>query len=480
MKKEIVRIEHLSVYSNGKHMLDDFHLNVYAGEVVNLIGLSGSGMSVLLSVLNGLDTFASGRICINGDVFENPCVRYAHPAIFGISLQSKLVPQLSVAENLFVIRKRQHHCICIPRTEMYQQTNMLLSQYLPEVSASDKVSALSFADCIIIEVLKAIVEGAELLLIDDVLQSLSLKEKARFVLVLRFLRREHKAVLYTSHKTDLLSQCADRIVVIRKGRHVRTVYAADFDSSVIEQLELGTENHSGHSRSVALQGVEILRFDQVRSPGCIGNVSFSIHKGEIVGLYDIENRSNKELTLLVSAAIPMRCGRIFLDGVPFIPQSLAGTVNAGIGIIREEDSDSALIQNMNFVDNLFLPVMKKTAQSRVCIDAKVGQYIAKEFGKKIGIDAKDYATPVMYLDEHVKQRILLYRWILCRPKVLVCIEPYAHADILTQRMMYTVFSQLAENGTAVLISSADVNELSAICNRVLVFSEGRLTGERST
>ncbi len=470
MKKEILRMQDVSIGAESLYALENFHLHVCEGEVVNIMGLSGSGKTTIYEYFMGHVPLKHGKVIYNGVTSGEGTDFKSVGDVVCIGQNSTLIPGLSVAENIFIItRKRKVKTIVNMKTINYR-AKMLLGQYAPEISPEKLVSQLTPVECRIVEILRAIENEVKLVVIDDVFQGFGQNDTLRLKELLLLLKEKKIAVLYMCHGLDFVQAYTDKMIILRKGRVVRTFFGWDFDSDLCNKLLIGNEELPYFKRSAAKKEKEILRIQDLSGSSYVKDLCLRIHSGEIVGFYDLNNQGNMELLSMIIGEKTPKSGAIYLDGRRFESKNLDYAIKKGIGYIPKTAEDYGLVGTMDVSDNLCLPILKKTGYGGFFKNNKLANYVMNTYTQKLGVEANERRRKVDYFDRYIQLSTMMQRWILFRPSVMVCMEPCLNADMIMRDIIFKALDEMAGNGTAVLIASQNMNELKMVCDTVYVFS----------
>ncbi len=481
MKTEILRMDHVSMGEEHENHLEDFHLSVFAGELVNIIGLSASGKDGLWQYFSGNLPLLSGIVTLNHRPYENIKGSRESQKVLCIGRQSALISRLSVAENLFVVAPKRNHKWFIPSKSVRTQAKILLNEFAPDIRENMEVAQLTRAQCHIVELMRAITVEARVVVLDDVLQFYGQSDIVQLINAVNLLIQRKIAVIYVSHCQDFLTDMADRIIVLRGGRRVRTFYSEDYDRGLCRQLLLGGEEIAPRARTTTREDAVVFSMEHILHPPEISDVSLKLYRGEIVGLYDVENEANQCLAEIIAGNLLPEGGTMHLLGREYRPARLDDAIRSNVGYISRDIRYQSLVYPMSFADNLFLPVMRKTAKLKGVIDTTVLDYLSREYCEDMGIEERFKGLPVRRFDSYIQTDILFQRWLLFRPALLVCVDPYSRADAIMQGIIFEKLHEMAAEGTTIVISSPDKNDLTPICDRILFVKEGAIGGvwERS-
>lgn len=470
MKKEVLRMQDVWLGSIVTCGLEDFHLHIREGEMVNLVGLSGAGKTILYEYFMGHIPLHEGKVIYNGIVSFKGEYFKGITDVVCIGRGSTLIPGLSIAENIFIITGKRRVKRFVRMKNINYRAKILLGQYAPELSPETLVRDLSTAEQRMVEILRALESEAKLIVIDDVFQGYGQNDMGRILSLLEILKEKKTAILYESHELDFTRKLADKVVVLRKGRNVRTFYQADYDSGLCKKLLIGNDEPPAFIHQTACTGEKVFEIRNLTGEQELENLNLEFHKGEIVGFYDLNNRKNMELLNIIGGYTEPEKGGMYLEGQRYEPHSLDDAIRCGVGYIPRNMQDVSLVESMSFMENLCLPILKKTSYMHIFRSQKVLDYIENEYFENLGIPETEKERPVRYYDTYIQHSIFLMRWILFRPKVIVCMDPCGNADMIMRDIVYHALEELAKGGAAVLVASQNLNELKTISDTLYVMN----------
>lgn len=481
MKSEILRMEHISKGSADIKILNDFKLNIYKGEILGLTGLSGTGKTTISNILSGLEKADEGKIYFNENMIQiNERINQNNYGVFCIYHNMKLVPKLSVAENIFVIRKNSFTKIILNNKAIINQTILLLKEVDLTISPDTKSENLSIAEQHLVELAKAIVERANLIIIDDIIDSYTLREKKKFKEVIKKLKNKGMSFLIQSHKGEELFDIADRIVVLRDGRNIKTLYRGEYNKEKILSLLLGKDFIEQARNLNKKKEFQVLNVENLYSEKLLNNVSFKTYKGEILGILDMENKGNIEISDILMGKKKYSSGSIFLNGEKIQMNNIRQAIKNGIGFILKDSINNGIFLNMNISDNLVFLKYKNMSNRFLKLNKKVNKFLFREYKEELDINNEYKDINVKAIDIYTLQKIIFTKWIIKKPYLLIIINPYFMADIVTKEIVNSYLDKITINGTSVIIISSDLSEVSSICDRILVLSDGEKRGEYSS
>lgn len=471
MRKEILRMQEVCAGRYEPGGLDHFRLHMKEGEVVGLHGYSGAGKTVLYDYFIGDIPLKAGKVIFDG----KPCpvgARFPYvQQVLCLGRGSTLIPGLSVAENIFIINGKRKGWNLVWKPNIYYRARMLLGQYAPQLNPHTLARELTPAQERLVELLRAIENEVKLVVIDDSFQGFGQSDMQVLTDILAVLKRRRVAILYETLEIKLNNGIMDKMVLMRKGQTVRTFYEEDYDETLCRKLLLGNDTLPFFQKKSVFTGKERIRMEGIRLGQQWTGVTLTAKEGEIVGLYDMNNHHNVELLERLTGERPLGEVVLTLDGRPYRPRSADDALAHGVGFMPKSMHEIALVDTMDFEDNLSLPLLSREWPRLWFRNRRVSDFVEREYREKLGI-AKDQAhTRVGYLDTYTRRRIFLERWILFRPRLMVCIEPWADADMVMRDMIFRAFAEMTKGGTTLLIASRNMNELRSICDSIYVLNE---------
>lgn len=453
-------------------------MDIYEGELISLIGPSGSGKTMLSNILTGLEKADSGWITINGKRFSAASnLLKKQIKIFCIRRQCTLVSQFTVAENIYLMPDADSNKFIVNKMTIKKKTIQLLKQFSLDISFDMLINKLTQSQKNIVELIKAYALGAKIIIIDNIMDSYTQKEWDMFKNVICKMKNNNISFLFESCKPDIISNIADRVVIIRKGKNVRNIYKDEYDPQLIIQLLVGSEFLDSFERASSSLPEVILQVNNLSPINSMGNIGFSLYKGEILGILDIEGNSNIEIANIITGQKRRYNGNMWFKGEKFRPTSLSKAMSLGIGYLSPYDTEKSLISNMNYSENLTLIILKKISKNFLRNNTKLIRNISKEYEPLIGINSKNVNKHAKMLDIYTRKKISLYRWFLYNSQILICVNPCAGSDLIMENNIYSFLNEFIKNRKGVIVLSQNISELSKICDRILINKNGNIIRE---
>lgn len=461
MREEIIRLEHATKNIMGEPVLSDYRINLYNGEIVSLCGVKEHENRTLLDIFSGTMTLDEGSMFFYDkphDIVKRPLT--AWPKIVCVRKVSNLIQQLSVAENLFVIKKNARKLFLNSRS-VNLQTDYILRKAGLEVRSKDLVSSCSPAEQHIIEIIRASIQNAKLVVIDDIIDSYTEKEKKTLIDNLKILRENGCCVLYLSFYPQLIADYSDRILLMNSGRHLRTYYPGDSSIDALSNEVYRQNRGISPLPSIHASGQVVFEIQAMQAPWSNTPFNMELHRGEVLGCYDNESKFSSLLLDMLSGS--RKCSGVYLSGEQFCPKSLSHAARHGVVLIPEDMLRRAYLENIELSENLILPLLRRIRLAGGLISRRMRAYYEKDFHSFLKDNFEGEKIDGIYL----KLCILFYRWILYRPRVIVCMEPYAYSDSLVRKIVAAFLHLATSEGIGIIVFSREYLNLRQICDRVI-------------
>jgi D-xylose transport system ATP-binding protein len=463
----------------GVLALDGVSFDLRAGEIHALVGENGAGKSTLMNVLGGVYPHGTyeGEIVVDDEVRRFDSVRASEDAGIAVVHQElSLVPEFSIAENIFLGREPRSFGV-IRGEEIHSRAQRLLDQLHLKLDAHTPVGELGIGQQHLVEIAKALSREARILVLDEPTAALTSSEVEVLFGIVRRLRN----TIYISHKLDEVFAIADRITVLRDGRTVSTDDASALDTRRLIARMVGREILAFSPREKVaegrMRGDLVFEARNVSVTRWVHDVSFSVRRGEVLGIAGLVGAGRSELLMAIFGAHPGRTrGEFFVDGSRVAIDAPSDAIAAGIGFVTEDRKRFGLMLEHGVVTNLTLAALKRIAGPLVT-DADAETAVAERAMKELRIKASSVFTIVNTLSGGNQQKVVLAKWLLTNPKVLLLDEPTRGIDVGAKQEIYAEINRLAAEGMAIVLVSSELPEILGLSDRVLVLHEGRMTGQ---
>jgi ABC-type sugar transport system ATPase subunit len=483
-----LRMRNISKNFGGVQALRDVSIEAHAAEVHAICGENGAGKSTLVKILAGAITEYEGRIEHNGAVVVFSGPRDAEDAGIRIIHQElNFVPELSAAANIFLGRERTRGLGLLDNRGMEAEARRLFDRLGAPISPRAQVGDLRIGDQQMVEIAKALMFDAAILIMDEPTSALSDAEVARLFRVIDDLRRHGTTVLYISHKMNEVFTLADRVTVLRDGRFVASAPRSQTQSGEVVRWMVGREiaalHFEPHTISESVPAVfQVGDFSLPSPPGsgrpALRGLSFQVHAGEVLGVAGLLGAGRTELLeALFGASLVTPSGTVLLESRPARFHTPHQAIAAGVALVTEDRKTLGLFDRMTVTENITIACLRRLARLGGLVDFGGEARAVADQVEQLNIKTTGGDAPVTSLSGGNQQKCVLARWLLTRPKVLLLDEPTRGIDVGAKAEIYTLIRRLAAQGMAIVMTSSELPELLTVADRILVLCEGRLTAE---
>jgi len=478
--------EQISKSFPGILALDRVDLQVFKGEVHALVGENGAGKSTLINVLSGVYSDYSGRIYIEGieRTFKNP--KDAQDAgIATIHQELNLVDYLSVSENIFLGREFKNKYGLLDQRRMEESARDILSEFVLNINPDALIAQLKVGQQQVVEIAKALSTQARVIIMDEPTSALSEKEVQSLFRIINLLKRNGCAIIYISHKLDELFKIAERITIMRDGKVIDTDMIQNLTYDQIVSKMVGRKVNDFFLKLSPKTGEKVLtvnrlslKHPQLEDQFVLKKINFSVNEGEILGIYGLMGSGRTELfeSLFGLHSKDLIDNEIFIDGASVKINSPLEAIELGMVLIPEDRKREGLVSLMTIRENFSLPNIKKI-KSFIFLSKKKEVDLSKEYINKLDIKVLSINQNINELSGGNQQKVVIGKWLATKPRILLMDEPTRGIDVNAKNEIYKLIGRLADTGLAIIIISSELNEIMAICNRIITLSDTRLSGE---
>jgi len=466
----------------GTRALDDVDFDVRLGAVNVLVGENGAGKSTLMKVIAGVEQLTAGEILMEGAPVRFAGTRDAAAHGVGIVFQElNLFPNLSVAENIFIGREHTRAGVDIDARRQRAEAQALMRRLEHDISPDTLVGELRIGEQQIVEIAKALAQDARILILDEPTSALSAAEVEILFRVIADLRRRGVGVVYISHRLEELIRIGDWITVLRDGRITGSRSMAGVDVPWIVHNMIGAASRDYARAADGAPGAEVFRAEGVTLPRrgggrAVDEVSLSVRAGEIVGVYGLMGAGRTEFLECVMAQHPHATGRFFLDGAPLVARDVAGRIARGVALIPEDRKSLGTIQIMSVRENMSIASLGDfTRLFHLDLAAEAAR--VRDFVRELTIKVASPESPISALSGGNQQKVVIGKALMTRPKILLMDEPSRGIDVGAKAEVFRTMRRLAAEGLGILFVTSDLDEVMSLSDRILVMSNGRITGE---
>jgi len=480
LAQTLLEVKHLTKYFPGIKALDGVHLQVRSGEVHALIGENGAGKSTLVKILTGVHYPTHGEMLYEGAplVLKN-AIEAQKAGIAAIHQEASMFPELSVAENIYM----GHHLVH-PRfgrldwKKMHAETQKLLDDLELEIDSNTLVTNLSVAQRHMVEIAKALSLQAKVVIMDEPTSALSLREVEDLYKIVRRLKDAGKAIIFISHKFDEIFEICDHYTVLRDGKYIGEGKIAEASVDSIVQMMVGRSLDQMYPKRSVPIGPVVLSVRKLSQTGYFQNVSFDLHKGEILGFFGLIGAGRSEVMRTIFGIDRKTAGSIILDGKELDRISPAIAMRNGMAFVPEDRQGQGVILQMSIAKNTTLPQIDALSRFGI-LNKKKENIITETYGSKMEIRSAGWHVDVDTLSGGNQQKVVLAKWLATKPRILILDEPTKGIDVATKAAVHEFISEMAAEGLAVIIISSELPEVLGMADRILVMHEGILEAEFS-
>ena len=461
----------------GVKALDGVDFDLKKGEIHALVGENGAGKSTLMNMLGGNLKPDSGMIELEGKrVSISGPMESLELGIGFVHQESNLLSNLTVLENVFLAREKRRHGT-LDRAAMRKEILRVNERLGYQLNPDAQVGSLHLAEQQCVEITRALLSEPRILILDEPTAALDDSEVARLFDIVRRLRGEGVAIIYISHRLDEIFQLADRITVLKDGKVVGTRATGEVTKDEVIAMMVGRVLEDIYpKRGDITFGDTLLSVENLSIPGRLSNVSFSVRAGEIVGLGGLEGQGQRDAARAIFGDVPFAQGRITANGLELKSRGIRGRIRRGVGYVTHDRRGEGLVLNESVRKNAALASLYRRSRLGF-VDAAAERREVDENVERMQIKTAGMEQKVANLSGGNQQKVMLARWLMTKPRVLIIDEPTKGVDVGARMSVYQIIDQLTREGIGIIMLTSDMMELIGLSDRVLVFYEGRITRE---
>lgn len=471
----ILSVEGVSKSFLGTKALDKVSLEVCKGEVHGVIGENGAGKSTLMNTIFGSLQRDEGTIRFMGEEVHFKCPADAlKNGISMIHQETNLVQQFTASENIWLgMEKRFMKGGHLDNGARDRKTQELFDEYGISLHYDDVAGQISMAACQMIEVIRAVACGAKLIIMDEPTSSLSENEVEILFRMIRKLTQQGVAVIYISHKIEEIMEICDRLSVYRDGHYIGTRLISEIDHGTIVSMVVGRELTNLFPKSEPNIGEVILDVKNLSKYGKFRDVSFQLHKGEILGFAGLEGAGRSEVASCIFGIDQPDSGEVYLDGKKVSIASPSAAVELGIGMVTEDRLRRGIVAQMSVKDNMTIARLGKFCSRFLgSIRRKEEEAACDDMIKTMQVKVSDRNQRIDSLSGGNQQKVIIGRWVMTAPRILILDEPTRGIDVGSKSEIHRLMSSFVEQGMSIILISSEMPELLGMADRIVVMREG--------
>ncbi len=461
----------------GVLALDGVQFRLKAGTVHALMGENGAGKSTLMKIIAGVYIPDEGELRVKGraltlrgplDALDN--------GIAMIHQELNLMPYMTVAENIWIRREPKNRFGLVDHGEMRRRTQALFDRLQIEVDPQAEVRSLSIAARQMVEIAKAVSFDSEVLIMDEPTSALTEREVGHLFRIIKQLRKQGKGIVYITHKMNELFEIADEVSIFRDGKYIGTHASSDVTRDDIIRMMVGREITQMFPKETVPIGDVVLTVKDLGVDGIFGGVSFDVRAGEIVGLAGLVGSGRSNVAEALFGVVPATAGQIRIRGEHVTIDSPATAMKHGMAFLTEDRKDTGCFLILDILANMETAVLHDRFVKWGFVQQRALERECEEMSRRLRVKTPNLQETIQNLSGGNQQKVLIGRWLLKQPRILILDEPTRGIDVGAKAEIHRLVVQLAAQGVAVIMISSEMPEVLGMSDRVVVMHEGRVTG----
>ncbi|WP_375748355.1 ribose ABC transporter ATP-binding protein RbsA [Vibrio sp. HN007] len=476
MTQPILELSGIDKAFPGVKALDNACLNVYPGRVMALLGENGAGKSTLMKVLTGIYSLDAGSIRYQGTdaKFDGP----KHSQEAGISIihqELNLIPELTIAENIFLGREKTSKFGRIMWPEMYREADALLARLNVKHSSRQLLGELSLGEQQMVEIAKALSFESKVIIMDEPTDALTDTETASLFKVINELREQGCGIVYISHRLKEIFEICDDITVLRDGKFIGQKPVVETDEDALIEMMVGRRLDEQYPRVEVAHETNCLTVKGLSGSG-VEDINFTLNHGEILGFSGLMGAGRTELMKVIYGALERTSGEVIIDGKTIAPRSPQEGLASGIAYISEDRKGDGLVLSLSVKENMSLSALAHFTKG-IHIEGGEESNAVEDFIGLFNIKTPSRNQIIGNLSGGNQQKVAIAKGLMTRPKVLILDEPTRGVDVGAKKEIYQLINQFKSEGMSIILVSSEMPEVLGMSDRILVMHEGRISGE---
>lgn len=481
MSKRIpmLRMEWVSKIFPGVKALDNVDITAYGGEVTALMGENGAGKSTLMKILSGVYQKDEGKVFIDGVEAHIKGIKSAEE--YGVTIihqEMSVLNNLTVAENIFLGNEKFHKFTGkINKKELVERSKLFLDQIGANINPNTLVSSLNVGEKQMVEIAKALTKNARVIIMDEPTTALTEVETKNLFKVIDSLKKKGIAIIYISHRMEEIFAICDRVEVLRDGKYAGNALIKDIDNDKLISMMVGRKIEDQFPYREAKSGKDILEVMNLNANVGIKDISFNVKEGEILGIAGLMGSGRTEVAKTIFGEYKKTSGSIKIKGKEVNIKNIQEAIDNGICYLSEDRKKEGCVLSLSVAENMILSNLKKYESKIMSIDKNKAIKDVDYYIDKIKIKTPNRDQLIKNLSGGNQQKVILAKWLMLSPEVLIIDEPTRGIDVGAKKEIYELLNELKASGKAIIMISSDLPEVLGISDRILVMSEGRISGE---
>lgn len=481
MSKRIpmLRMEGVSKIFPGVKALDNVDITAYGGEVTALMGENGAGKSTLMKILSGVYQKDEGKIFIDGEEANIKGIKSAEE--YGVTIihqEMSVLNNLTVAENIFLgNEKYQKFTGKINKKELIERSKLFLDQIGANINPNTLVATLNVGEKQMVEIAKALTKNARVIIMDEPTTALTEVETKNLFKVIDSLKKKGIAIIYISHRMEEIFDICDRVEVLRDGKYAGNALIKDIDNDKLISMMVGRKIEDQFPYREIKVGKDILEVKDLSANVGIKDINFSVKEGEILGIAGLMGSGRTEVAKTIFGEYKKTSGSIKIKGKEINIKNIQEAIDNGICYLSEDRKKEGCVLSLSVAENMILSNLKKYEGKMMSIDKNKAVKDVDYYIDKIKIKTPNRDQLIKNLSGGNQQKVILAKWLMLSPEVLIIDEPTRGIDVGAKKEIYELLNELKASGKAIIMISSDLPEVLGISDRIIVMSEGRISGE---
>lgn len=472
----ILEMKNITKEFPGVKALKGVTLQIKPGEVHGLVGENGAGKSTLMKCLNGIYPQTSGDIYFNGKLVKNYNTRDAiNMGISMIHQELSPIEHRSIMENIWLGREPLKAFGLVDHKKMFNQTKELLDRLELDVEPDTHMVELTVAKMQMVEIAKAISYDAKLIIMDEPTSALTNKEVEQLFKIIKRLKEEGKAIIYISHKLEEIFTICDRVTVLRDGEYIGTKDKEDLDVPTLIKMMVGRDIQDMYPKEACDIGEVLIEVENLSSQHAFQNVSFNVRKGEIFGIAGLVGSGRTELVETLFGLRNKSGGRVTIHGKEVDIKTPEDAIKAKMGLVTEDRRLNGIIPVLSVADNMIIANLTKYRKSFGLFNHSKAESDVNEYVENIRIVTPSIEQKIMNLSGGNQQKVLISRWLLTEPEILIMDEPTRGIDVGAKAEIYKLMGDIVKQGKCVIMVSSELPEVMGMSDRIMVMHEGKVS-----
>lgn len=460
----------------GNPVLQNAGFELNDGEIHALMGENGAGKSTLMKILTGVYTKDAGEIFVDGNevCYKNPQEAEKAGIVF-IHQELNVLFDMTVEENMYLGKEIVNKFGVCDKAAMRAEVKKILDVLGVDIEPSEKMDMLSIGQQQMIEIAKALMVDAKVIIMDEPTAALTQKETEVLFKVVRSLKEKGVSIVYISHRMEEIFELCDRITILRDGQYIGTRLISETDMTEVVKMMIGREIGERYPERDVKIGDVVFNVEDLNCPGVFSNISFNVRAGEVLGVAGLMGAGRTEIMQSIFGNMPNVTGRVFIEGKEIHNKSPEQAMKNGIGFITEDRKTEGLMLEESIKRNISLTNLNRISKHGI-LNRKDENEMVKKGIEELHIRCTGPDHSCNELSGGNQQKVVFSKWIFTNPKVLILDEPTRGVDIGAKKEIYSIINDLAAQGVAIIMVSSELPEILGMSDRVMVINEGKIGG----